>query len=323
MSRKVKIDFSADTPVIESFGGEFGENAFVEVEVIPETEMTEMPDLSLYYVVFAVEGGVLPTSMFNAGEEIKFTLPSAITSQKKAAGQLWAQDAMGTILAKSPIFTLYLGDSVEGNIVDDPQTGDTIYAQLAAAIQACYEVGACVKVLKENDQGYANMSISELIQCHEEGTQIVYKDNVLQYSSNGEASIYYYRFDVSTLRQYQVVVAGARFPTIREYPLIKVASDNQGVRNTIKTINEWLVGLVKQKATITLDKLGWLTNQQTVNVTNMTETAIVQVAPTPDSYLDYGNAQIRCTEQSNGSLTFVCESEPTQDITVNVLWGEF
>ena len=126
MSRKVKIDFSADTPVIESFGGEFGENAFVECEVIPETEMTEMPDLSLYYVVFAVEGGVLPTSMFNAGEDIKFTLPSAITSQKKAAGQLWAQDAMGTILAKSPIFTLYLGDS-EAEHRHDP--GDKRKAQ--------------------------------------------------------------------------------------------------------------------------------------------------------------------------------------------------
>ena len=74
--------------------------------------------------------------------------------------------------------------------------------------------------------------------------------------------------------------------------------------------------------TITLDKDDWVSNEQTINVTGMTTTNLIQVSPSPSSYEDYGNAEVRCTTQGTGTLTFECASVPTTDIDVNVIVWE-
>lgn len=72
-------------------------------------------------------------------------------------------------------------------------------------------------------------------------------------------------------------------------------------------------------ATITLDKDDWVSNEQTVSVTGMTADALVWVSPAPASYSDYGDAEIRCTAQASGTLTFECSTVPTNDIDVNIV----
>lgn len=74
---------------------------------------------------------------------------------------------------------------------------------------------------------------------------------------------------------------------------------------------------------VTLAAADWSSNQQTgVSATGVTETNTVFVAPDPtdsENYEDYTDAAIRCTGQGAGTLDFACDTEPTSDITVNVV----
>ena len=40
---------------------------------------------------------------------------------------------------------------------------------------------------------------------------------------------------------------------------------------------------------------------------------------TSDSYMTYAEAGVRCTAQGAGTLTFACETAPTEDVVANVL----
>lgn len=134
--RRVKIDFTAGCPVTQEYAGEIGESRAVELEIVPEKEMLEDEDIVLYCCVFEVEGGVYMSAFTSAGEDILIPLDIVLTEQRVLKGQLLGQNADGTILAKSPVFRLFLGKSIEGEIIPDPETGDSIYAQLAKAILA-------------------------------------------------------------------------------------------------------------------------------------------------------------------------------------------
>ena len=72
-------------------------------------------------------------------------------------------------------------------------------------------------------------------------------------------------------------------------------------------------------ATATLSTSGWSGNSQTVNVTGVTASNNVIVAPAPASQTDYTNAGVKCTAQGAGTLTFTCDTTPTSALTVNVL----
>ena len=63
----------------------------------------------------------------------------------------------------------------------------------------------------------------------------------------------------------------------------------------------------------------WSNNQQTVNVTGVTETNAIIVAPIPTDAQDYASAGILCIGQGAGTLTFSCVSVPANDLQVNVL----
>lgn len=72
-------------------------------------------------------------------------------------------------------------------------------------------------------------------------------------------------------------------------------------------------------ATASLAVADWSSNTQTVNVTGVTASNNVIVAPDPASQADYSAAGILCTAQGAGTLTFTCTTVPSSAITVNVL----
>lgn len=65
---------------------------------------------------------------------------------------------------------------------------------------------------------------------------------------------------------------------------------------------------------------GWTDNKQTINVSGVTAQNIVIVAPEPsfDNYDAYIEYNIRCIEQAEGMLIFVCEDVPDVTITINL-----
>lgn len=77
--------------------------------------------------------------------------------------------------------------------------------------------------------------------------------------------------------------------------------------------------LTKVNTTVTLAAADWSSNSQTANVTGMTASALVFVAPAVASQSDYTSAGIICSAQGSGTLTFTCDTTPTNDITVNVV----
>jgi len=71
--------------------------------------------------------------------------------------------------------------------------------------------------------------------------------------------------------------------------------------------------------TVTLTSAWWSSQTQTVSATWVTATNTVIVAPDPSSITDYTDAKIYCSAQGTNSLTFDCDTEPSNDIDVNVV----
>ena len=70
---------------------------------------------------------------------------------------------------------------------------------------------------------------------------------------------------------------------------------------------------------VTLASGSWSDNQQTVAVTGVTAGNNVIVAAAPTSRTAYNDAEIYCSAQGDGTLTFSCSAVPTTEITVNVI----
>ena len=72
---------------------------------------------------------------------------------------------------------------------------------------------------------------------------------------------------------------------------------------------------------VTLTASGWNANAktQTVSVSGVTATANCIITASPDSYMAYAKAGVRCTAQGAGTLTFACETVPTANVVANVL----
>lgn len=85
-----------------------------------------------------------------------------------------------------------------------------------------------------------------------------------------------------------------------------------------------LVGALPEAVTLTLKADGWTqtntgTYTQTVSVARMNETKSVIVQPETDSVTNYSAAELSCTAQGNGTLTFTAISKPSENILVNIL----
>ena len=77
--------------------------------------------------------------------------------------------------------------------------------------------------------------------------------------------------------------------------------------------------------TVTLPASGWASNTQTVTVQGVVadETAqLIQPMPAIASQAAYMAAGIYCSGQAANSLTFTCQTAPTENITVYVVMQE-
>lgn len=80
------------------------------------------------------------------------------------------------------------------------------------------------------------------------------------------------------------------------------------------------IGAATQKQrSFTLAVADWSNSTQTKTVNGVTPNNTVIVAPAPSSSADYSAAGILCTAQSINSLTFMCETTPVTNISVNVI----
>lgn len=70
---------------------------------------------------------------------------------------------------------------------------------------------------------------------------------------------------------------------------------------------------------VTLAVAGWSNNQLTVSVAGVTSTNNIIVTPDPASYLAWGEAVVYASAQGSGSITFTCETVPTENLTANIL----
>lgn len=62
-----------------------------------------------------------------------------------------------------------------------------------------------------------------------------------------------------------------------------------------------------------------LTHSQTIEVSGLTANKNVLVSPAPSSTTDYITAGIMCTGQQDNTLTFTCTTNPSTNITVNMM----
>lgn len=69
---------------------------------------------------------------------------------------------------------------------------------------------------------------------------------------------------------------------------------------------------------VTLPKSKWVSNQQSVSIDIAVNDNVI-VSPAPESREPYTDAEVYCKQQSQGSLLFVCSSDPTEDLSVGVL----
>ena len=75
-------------------------------------------------------------------------------------------------------------------------------------------------------------------------------------------------------------------------------------------------------ASVTLSKSGWVNNEQTVNVANVTsdkEKCHIVPVPDPANHALYYDSGVYCKAQLDGKLTFACAETPGTDIIVNLL----
>lgn len=70
---------------------------------------------------------------------------------------------------------------------------------------------------------------------------------------------------------------------------------------------------------VTLPASSWADGAQTVAVEGVTADNNVLVAAAPASREAWSDAEIYCSAQNNGTLTFVCGSVPAEDVTANVV----
>lgn len=71
--------------------------------------------------------------------------------------------------------------------------------------------------------------------------------------------------------------------------------------------------------TATLTVAGWSGTTQTVSVTGVTANSILTVTYAPDSHDAWLDAGVYCSAQGAGTLTFTCDTVPTQALTANIV----
>lgn len=115
-------------------------------------------------------------------------------------------------------------------------------------------------------------------------------------------------------------------PTFTGDPKAPTPADNDNdtsIATTAYVMREANKKQVKKvTTTATLTVAGWSSSQQTITVSGVTSSNLVEVSPAPASWEVASVAGIYCSAQGSNSLTFKCNSVPTAAITINVvIWN--
>ena len=78
-------------------------------------------------------------------------------------------------------------------------------------------------------------------------------------------------------------------------------------------------GKIESRVVVSLPMTGWNNYVQTVTVDDATASNLIFVSPTPESFMPYSAATVRCISQGNRTLEFKCSDIPTADLLVNVV----
>ena len=100
------------------------------------------------------------------------------------------------------------------------------------------------------------------------------------------------------------------------------ASDAVTARANLGITPENIGAVTMKSASINLfPNDSWVNNEQIVNVDGVTGNNMVVVSPNPsiDNYNVYNECAIRCVSQSDGKLTFLCETAPDTIVVVDAL----
>lgn len=103
------------------------------------------------------------------------------------------------------------------------------------------------------------------------------------------------------------------------------SAQDGGYEGTESEFNATLAGIAGKAAkstalTVTLPVSGWSTAKtQTVTASGVTAADHLVVTAAPASFVPYTQAGVRCSEQAAGTLTFLCETIPTVELTAQVL----
>lgn len=122
-----------------------------------------------------------------------------------------------------------------------------------------------------------------------------------------------------TQEQYNAAAEGG---TLNENQLYLTPAEQLAAVATSGSYNDLLnkpTILVKTSITATLTVANWDNNSQTITVNGVTATNDVIVAAAPASMADYIEAEIYCSAQGSGTLTFTCGTIPSEAITVHIL----
>ena len=103
------------------------------------------------------------------------------------------------------------------------------------------------------------------------------------------------------------------------YGTVAIASGGTGASTAAAALTNLGAQAQHSAVAVPLPADGWSDNAQTVSVAGVTENDTVIISPAPASKSAYGEAGVYCSAQTEGSLTFACESVPTEGLTANVV----
>lgn len=115
--------------------------------------------------------------------------------------------------------------------------------------------------------------------------------------------------------------SGSEIESVLDLFVNKGLGNIQGVikRNSNGSFEAVSGATSSSELTVSLVVANWSNNTQTVTATGVTTTNSVVIAPTTASKEDYLRAGIYCSSQGTNSLTFTCDTVPSNTVSVSVL----
>lgn len=105
---------------------------------------------------------------------------------------------------------------------------------------------------------------------------------------------------------------------IEEAAQKNVSPDWSATSGTTQILNKPTIPSI-QSTQATLTTSGWSSNQQTVSVAGITTTSIVITTCAASNRQAWLDAEVYCSAQGTGTLTFTCSETPSENIIVNIV----